>query len=405
MLDRLNSLCVGGSHRHYHHLPLTTSCSNAKFALPGLLYHNLATTNLYDAQWSVVGASIVFKVVTGAAFFLYSFLTRERFGPPAERALVSHSVLTFPNYVVIGTPVLSAMFPPATVKLFMSLLLMEQVSLHLTYVAVMAELCVKKPPAPCIGEHALGALHLHGPPLRTDAHGWALGAVATVLSKGGVAPAEAEEAGVVLEPRLVRRMSQTQLDAAAQPLKQHEAAELEPAGLPHAMPEHVNGVMRVLRIVRDRLLHSPLVIGAFAGVVTTLLVKRVDRKRPLPYILDVTTLYLQNCVLGISLFNFGLFAYVHGIVSVPPRRALEVVLYRSVLSPVCCALTMLAFGFTGPSLKIMIMQGALPQAVSSFVIFKEFRIQAETFSTSTNLSTLLCLPTMCVWYAIVQSIF
>ena len=100
-----------------------------------------------------------------------------------------------------------------------------------------------------------------------------------------------------------------------------------------------------------------------------------------------------------------MFAYVHGIISCGNRRAAETVLLRSVLSPVCCLLVALMFGFKGEVRKIFIMQGALPQAVSSFVVFKEFKIQPEVFSTSTTVGTALCLPVMCVWYAIVSGIF
>jgi hypothetical protein len=150
-------------------------------------------------------------------------------------------------------------------------------------------------------------------------------------------------------------------------------------------------------------------------------------------ILDMTSMYLNNCVLGISLFNFGarlcvllscgkqaqlvaliahrcrsrarlraprragLFAYVHGIISCGYRRAAEVVVLRSIVSPVCCLCVMLIFGLRGDALKIMVMQGALPQAVSSFVVFKEFKIQPEVFSTSTTVGTALCLPVMCIW--------
>ncbi len=74
-----------------------------QFALPGLLYRNLASSNLYDADWSIVFASLVFKVLTGVAIFAISWVLRARSaGPVAERSLVVHSVLTFPNYVVIG---------------------------------------------------------------------------------------------------------------------------------------------------------------------------------------------------------------------------------------------------------------------------------------------------------------
>jgi hypothetical protein len=64
---------------------------------------------------------------------------------------------------------------------------------------------------------------------------------------------------------------------------------------------------------------------------------------------------------------------VHGVVSCGYRRAAEVVALRSVLSPLCCLCTMLAFGLRGEPLRIMVLQGALPQAVSSFVVFKEFK--------------------------------
>ena len=120
---------------------------------------------------------------------------------------------------------------------------------------------------------------------------------------------------------------------------------------------------------------------------------------------------------------------MHGIISCGNRRAAKVVLLRSVLSPVCCLLTGLLFRLKGDVLKIFILQGALPQAVSSFVVcacsslvsallacadalscyllptVKEFKIQPEVFSTSTTLTTALCLPVMCIWFAIVSGIF
>jgi hypothetical protein len=127
---------------------------------------------------------------------------------------------------------------------------------------------------------------------------------------------------------------------------------------------------------------------------------------------------------------------VHGIVSCGRRRAVEVVALRSVLSPVCCLCVMLIFGLRGEELKIMVMQGALPQAGAAlsqpvlcvsaagslpaisgphamprdaptsnsvlFVVFKEFKIQPDVFSTSTTLGTALCLPVMSIWCVCVR---
>ncbi len=315
----------------------------------------------------------------------------------------------------------------------MSLLLMEQVSVHLTYVAVMAEVFCVKAPAPVVGEHAHGALHLHGAPTRTDAHGWALNVVSSVLSRtGNGLPDEGTTAkasgGRVstsmteMKPRLSlartasggpERSALLAAEAAAAHAEEHSHdTEAAPApaeadgGPHHPMPEHANAAMRVLRIMRDRLLTNPMVLGAVAGIITSLAVKAKDHNRPLPYILDTTSMYMNNCVLGISLFNFGLFAAVHGIISCGYKRAAVrdgsayrlrsvlncmrpqgVMLLRCVISPICCLLVMLMFGMRGDVLKIMILQGALPQAVSSFVVFKEFKIQPEVFSTSTTLTT------------------
>ena len=351
----------------------------------------------------------------------------------------------------------------------------EQVSLHLTYVAVMAELFCSKAPAPSVGEHALGAMHLHGPPLRTDAHGWALNVVSSVLSRTGGAPPAETPAGLgarsasltkgeELKPRLSRGGGLQAEHAAA--LLSDNAAEPDAeaangdthangsaAGGPvHVMPEHANAALRVLRIIRDRLLHNPMVLGAVAGVITTLAVKARNRKAKLPYVrarrsaaccacaspdagaadsghhvavpqqlrarhfavqlrcvafcAKVTTMATCRCrSRSDAAAAAGLFAFVHGIISCGNRRAAEAVLLRSVVSPVCCLLVALVFGFKGETLKIFIMQGALPQAVSSFVVFKEFKIQPEVFSTSTTVGTALCLPVMCIWYAIVSGIF
>ena len=180
-------------------------------------------------------------------------------------------------------------------------------SLHLTYVAVMAELFCAKAPAPSVGEHALGAMHLHGPPLRTDAHGWALNVVSAVLSRtGGAPPAEAPAGlgarsasltkGEELKPRLSRGgglqaehaaalLSDNAVEPDAEAANGDTHANGSVAGGPvHVMPEHANTALRVLRIIRDRLLHNPMVLGAVAGVITTLAVKARNRKAKLPYV-------------------------------------------------------------------------------------------------------------------------
>ena len=72
VLDRLNSFNAKVRHlqRAAHNAAsaagscaqTASACRRRQFALPGLLYRNIATTDLYSADWGIVGASITFKV-------------------------------------------------------------------------------------------------------------------------------------------------------------------------------------------------------------------------------------------------------------------------------------------------------------------------------------------------------
>ena len=158
-------------------------------------------------------------------------------------------------------------------------------------------------------------------------------------------------------------------------------------------------LLRVACIVRDRLCKSPLVQGSVAGVVLSLALKATDRKRKLPFIIDQTALYLHNCVLGVSLFNFGLFAQVNGMMPCGVRKTILIQFVRSVVCPLATLLVLLLFRFRGSELKLLVISAALPQALSSFVVFKEYKIQPEVFSTSMTVGTVLCLPVVCIWCA------
>lgn len=93
----------------------------------------------------------------------------------------------------------------------------------------------------------------------------------------------------------------------------------------------------------------------------------------------------------------GLFANLNGVIACEPTEAALVLLGRFVISPLLNLPVMYLFGMKGELLKIMIIQSTLPQAVSAFVVFKEFKVRPEIFSTSLILGTAMCLPATCIW--------
>jgi auxin efflux carrier family protein len=108
--------------------------------------------------------------------------------------------------------------------------------------------------------------------------------------------------------------------------------------------------------------------------------------------------------LGISLFNFGLFTYVNGMLSCGWRKLAQILFLRFVASPLCCLSVLLMFGnFSKDLMKLLVLSAAMPQALSSFVVFKEWKIQPEVFSTSMTVGTALCLPITCLWYFLLDN--
>jgi auxin efflux carrier family len=81
------------------------------------------------------------------------------------------------------------------------------------------------------------------------------------------------------------------------------------------------------------------------------------------------------------------------------RKTLVIMLMRAVVCPLATLLVLLLFRVRGEELRLLVMSAALPQALSSFVVFKEFKIQPEVFSTSMTVGTVLCLPVVCTWCA------
>ena len=374
---------------------------------------------------------------------------------------------------------LSAIFDPAKVKVYMGLLLLEQISVHITCVAVVAEMLVLKgpPPARVIAEHSHGALFQHGPPRATDDEGWAVPALLRPVSgPDGV------HDGTAVVTR-ARRLSQGASGSTRElKVRHHGHGEAEPAAGegsgaartrsptngsmpgspcfgPRAAPNHefalldeeanggeapagaaattsprdgANGhsgehahahagpavedftavggggggmavLRRVLYILQERLVRNPLVIGAVFGLMVSLAVKGTDRKRKVHMVIDQTFLYLQNTVLGISLFNFGLFSYVNGMLSCGWRKLGEILLLRFVASPFLCLAVLHMFGtFARDDMRLLVLSAAMPQALSAFVVFKEYKIQPEIFSTSMTMGTALCLPVTCMWYYLVE---
>uniref|UniRef100_A0A6N2L0N1 Auxin efflux carrier component n=1 Tax=Salix viminalis TaxID=40686 RepID=A0A6N2L0N1_SALVM len=70
--------------------------------------------------------------------------------------------------------------------------------------------------------------------------------------------------------------------------------------------------------------------------------------------------------------------------------------------PAAMAIGSLAVGLHGDVLRVAIIQAALPQAITSFIFAQEYGLHAEVLSTAVIFGTMVALPVLIAYYAILE---
>lgn len=156
------------------------------------------------------------------------------------------------------------------------------------------------------------------------------------------------------------------------------------------------------RLAARRVLRNPVTLAAAAGVALSF-----SLGGELPTVLDDFLEMLQRCVSVVALFTIGVFTHLHGVVSCDWRAACVSTVARFAVAPAINLGVCLACGLRGDTLRIMAIQGALPQAVMAFSLYAEYGEAArpDIFSTNVGLGTLLSLPALAGWYWLVTAAF
>ncbi|WVZ92035.1 hypothetical protein U9M48_038132 [Paspalum notatum var. saurae] len=115
---------------------------------------------------------------------------------------------------------------------------------------------------------------------------------------------------------------------------------------------------------------------------------------------------------GMSMFSMGLFmAQQEKVIACGAGLAALGMALRFVAGPLATLVGAAAFGLRGDVLRfaiiqsnnntiIFMMQAALPQSIASFVFAKEYGIHADVLSTAVIFGTLVSLPVLIAYYAV-----
>ncbi|KAG0495725.1 hypothetical protein HPP92_000416 [Vanilla planifolia] len=130
-------------------------------------------------------------------------------------------------------------------------------------------------------------------------------------------------------------------------------------------------VLLVFKIVCLRLSSNPNFYASFLGITWAIISSRWNIRKPL--LMENSITILSNAGLGMAMFSLGLFmAMQPKLIPCGKRLAAYGMLIRFVAGPALMAMASAALGIRDTTLKVSIVQAALPQGIVPFVFAKEY---------------------------------
>ncbi|CAI9101805.1 OLC1v1039220C1 [Oldenlandia corymbosa var. corymbosa] len=158
---------------------------------------------------------------------------------------------------------------------------------------------------------------------------------------------------------------------------------------------------KVMKIVCFKLAKNPNVLSTVIGLIWALIAKRWHIG--MPKIIEGSILIMSSGGVGLAMFSLGLFmALQEKVIACGVGVASYTMVMRFVIGPAIAAIGALATGLHGDVLRIVVIQAALPQSVGSFVYAQEYGLHAQVISTAILLGTVVALPLLIGYYAVLD---
>ncbi|KAG8501764.1 hypothetical protein CXB51_003950 [Gossypium anomalum] len=125
----------------------------------------------------------------------------------------------------------------------------------------------------------------------------------------------------------------------------------------------------------------------------------------MPSIMEGSILIMSKAGTGTAMFSMGTFmALQEKIIACGTSLTIFGMVLRFIAGPAAMAIGAIAVGLHGDVLRVAIIQAALPQSITSFIFAKEYGIHAEVLSTAVIFGTIVSLPVLVAYYAILEFI-
>ncbi|CAM0144462.1 unnamed protein product [Urochloa decumbens] len=345
----------------------------AHFSMPFFTFDFLARADPYAMNARVLAADAASKALAALAVaawarFCFCGAKAKAGGARSSWTITGVSLAAFNNTLVVGVPLLDAMYGAWARDLVVQIAVLQA----LVWFPIL----------------------LLGFELR---RAWVVGAGGGIVApsaasgEGGGASRRGDNeqaAGGRVEP-----VSQASSPAAAQKdddVEMNAAAEPARAGI---------RLWPTVRTVGLKLARNPNVYASVLGVVWACIAFRWGLR--MPGVVTGSLQVMSRTGTGMSMFSMGLFmAQQERIIACGAGLAALGMALRFVAGPLATLVGAAAFGLRGDVLRFAIIQAALPQSIATFVYAKEYGLHADVLSTAVIFGTLVSLPVLIAYYAV-----
>ncbi|KAJ7978254.1 Auxin efflux carrier component [Quillaja saponaria] len=123
----------------------------------------------------------------------------------------------------------------------------------------------------------------------------------------------------------------------------------------------------------------------------------------MPTIIEGSILIMSKAGTGTAMFSMGIFmALQEKVIACGVPLTVFGMVLRFIAGPAAMAIGAIAVGLHGDVLRVAIIQSALPQSITSFIFAREYGLHPEVLSTAVIFGMMVSLPVFIAYYAVLE---
>lgn len=372
----------------------------ATFAVPLLSFEFISRINPFKMNFLFIAADSLSKVIVLIILFLLSKFTSRL---SLDWAITLFSLATLPNTLVMGIPLIKSMYGDEQESLMIQVVVLQSI----IWYTLLLFLFEYRGARDVIISRRIGE---ESPVGRRDDEEEDV--VHVIVARPST---EIEQQKVQMSSRVAPELCETSVDKGGECgkelhmfvwrcgccnsqgvceksmkvcSKEEEQKEVKESGV---------GFKSIMKMVWFKLVKNPNTYASLLGVSWALVSSKWGIKKPL--ILNNSVTLLSDAGLGMAMFSLGLFmALQPKIIACGKKQAIIGMLIRFVASPAVMSLASIAVGIKGTTLKVSLIQAALPQGIVPFVFAREYNLHPEVLSTAVIFGMIVAFPVTTLYY-------